>query len=111
MVGEMTTRTDSAVKKKSNGRVKRLNIEARKLVEANAGTIAALLMEGTKRGDSVSTRLLLELALKGVDIEELLTKRPVITLAMRLAAEPQMPATSSDGDAETGLDDLGFEAA
>jgi hypothetical protein len=40
--------------------------------------------------------LLIELAEADVDIEEALGKRPLITLATRLAAEPQMPAASSE---------------
>ena len=102
----MTTRTHSAVKKQGNGRVKRLNKEALKIVDAHAMEIATALLEAAKRGNSMSAQLLIQLAQVGIDIKELLTKRPLITLAMRLAKEPQMPATSSDGDAETEVDGL-----
>jgi hypothetical protein len=96
MVEAMTTRTHSAVRKNGNGRVKRLIKEARKLVDAKANEIAEALMKATKEGHVMSARLLIELAEADVDIEEALGKRPLITLATRLAAEPQMPAASSE---------------
>jgi hypothetical protein len=96
MVEAMTTRTHSAVRKNGNGRVKRLNKEARKLVDAKANEIAEALMKATKEGHVMSARLLIELAEADVDIEEALGKRHLITLATRLAAEPQMPAASSE---------------
>lgn len=112
MVEVMTTRTHSAVRNNCNGKVKRLIEEARKIVDEKAFEIAEALLEATKKGHVMSTKLLIELAAAGVDIEEALTKRPLITLAMRLASEPQMPpASPDDEDAETEVENLEFVAA
>jgi len=48
----------------------------------------------------MSAKLLIELAAADVDIEEALGKRPLNTLAMRLAKEPQIPTESSEEGAE-----------
>jgi hypothetical protein len=100
MVEAMTTRTHSAVRKNGNGRVKRLHNEAFKLVDEKAGEIAAALMKATREGHVMSAKLLIELAAADVDIEEALGKRPLNTLAMRLAKEPQIPTESSEEGAE-----------
>jgi len=108
MVGGMAY---SAVRKSGNGRVKKLNKEAFKKVEANSEKIAEALLKSTLLGDVLSARLLFELAGCDVDIEEALKKKPLITLAMRLAAEPQMPPASSGEDAETEDESSEFIAA
>jgi len=104
MVEGMTTRTHSAVRKIGNGRVKRLLAEALRVLDDNATGIATGLMEAAKLGHVMSARLLIELAGADVDIEEALGKRPLITLAMRLAKEPQAPAKSSEEDLETEVE-------
>ena len=96
----MTTRTRSAVRKNGNGRVKKLNKEAFKIVEARAGEIAESLMKSTIGGHVMSTRLLVELAEGDVDVEEASLKRPLHTLAMRLADEPQLPPEALDAAEE-----------
>jgi hypothetical protein len=108
MVGRMAY---SAVRKNGNGRVKKLNKDAFKVVEANSEKIAKALLASTLLGHVLSARLLVELAGCDVDIEEALAKRPLITLAMRLAAEPQMPPGSSIEDAETEDESTKFIAA
>jgi hypothetical protein len=59
----------------------------------------------------MSARLLIELAEGDVDIEEALGKRPLITLAMRLAKESQVPTKSSAEDAETEVESLAIVTA
>jgi hypothetical protein len=111
MVETMTTRTHSAVGKNGNGRVKRLNKMAAMKVDENADGIAEGLMKAAKEGHVMSARLLIELAEGDVDIEEALGKRPLITLAMRLAKESQVPTKSSAEDAETEVESLAIVTA
>lgn len=92
----MTIRTHSAARKYSNGRVKRLNTEALKVVEEKANEIAECLMTSTREGKVMSTRLLVELAEGSASPEEALQKRPLLTLAQRLAAAPQLPPEALD---------------
>jgi hypothetical protein len=62
-----------------------------KLVEEKAGEITDSLMKSTTEGKVMSTKLLVELAEGDVDLEEALSKRPLRSLALRLANEPQVP--------------------
>jgi len=90
----------SAVRKNGNGRVKRLNKEAFKIVEERAGKIAEPLMKSTIDGHVMSTRLLVELAEGDVDVEEALLKRPLRSLALQLAEQPQWKGEDPDAEAE-----------
>src|SRR5271165_4041805 len=101
MAEAMTTRTHSAVKNNGNGRLKRLNKAAFKQVDERADEIVTALVKSALEGHVLSTRLLIELAGCGVDIEKFLPKGPLQTLAMRLAREPQMPIASAEKDVET----------
>jgi len=83
----MTTRTQSAVGKKR--KAKRLVSEAFKMVEENANSIARWLLKGTEDGHVMSARLLVELAEGDVEVEDALTKKPLRSLALRLANEAQ----------------------
>jgi hypothetical protein len=49
----------------------------------------------------MSTKLLVELAEGDVDVEEALTKRPLRSLALRLANEPQVPKKPLNDAAST----------
>ena len=97
----MTIRNHSAVRKNGNGRVKRLNKAAFKVVDENADTIATALLKATTEGHVLSARLLVELAEGDVDVEEAVLKRPLRTLAMRLAEQPQWTGEAPDAAAET----------
>ncbi len=96
----MTTRTHSAVKRKGNGRVKKLKKEAFKIVENRAGEIAESLMKSTVEGHVLSARLLVELAEGDVDVEEALLKRPLHSTAMQLAEEQQWNGKDPDAEVE-----------
>jgi hypothetical protein len=87
--GGMTTRTQSAVGKQR--KATRLCKVAFNGVEANADGIAKALIENALKGMVMSTKLLVELAEGDVDVEDALTKRPLRSLVLRLAMEPQMP--------------------
>lgn len=95
--GQMTTRLNSAGRKDSNSKTKRLNSEAFKVVEEQAHEIAQALMKSTKKGKVMSTRLLVELAGGNMTVEEAPTG-PLRSLALELAAQPQMPAESLTPD-------------
>jgi hypothetical protein len=62
-----------------------------KLVEEKAGEITDSLMKSTTEGKVMSTKLLVELAEGDVDLEDALSKRPLRSLALRLANEPMVP--------------------
>jgi hypothetical protein len=89
--GNMTTRNNAPVRKYGNGRVKRLNNEAFKLVEERANEIALALMDATNKGHVMSARLLVELAEGSADPEDALSKNPLRSLALRLSKQPQLP--------------------
>jgi hypothetical protein len=59
------------------------------MVEENAISIAQWLLDSIKKGHVMSARLLVDLAEGDVDVEEALTKKPLRSLALRLAGEPQ----------------------
>lgn len=95
----MTTRRYSAVRKKRV--ILRLCKEAFKTVEDNAGGLAAALLKSAEEGKVMSTKLLVELADRNVDVEQRPTVGPLRSLALKLAAEPQLPRESLDETAET----------
>jgi hypothetical protein len=72
-------------------KVKKLNEAALKLVEDNATKIAESLYDSTLDGNVLSARLLVELAEGNVEVEEAVTMRPLRSLALALAAEPEWP--------------------
>jgi len=86
----MTTRTQSALGKKR--KATRLAKTAFEVVEAKAGEIIDALMKSTNQGKVMSTKLLVELAEGDVDVEDALTKKPLRSLALRLANEPEVAA-------------------
>jgi hypothetical protein len=90
----MTTRTQQAVFKQR--KVKRLCKLAFETVEGRAGEIAEALMDSTKEGKVMSAKLLVDLAEGVVDVEEAVTKRPLRSLALRLANEPEAPQEPLD---------------
>jgi hypothetical protein len=69
------------------GSVKNLNKEARERVEEHSGEIVDALMESTRKGHSMSTRLLIQLAEGPVETGEGNNR----SLAIDLAKEPQWP--------------------
>jgi hypothetical protein len=101
----MTSRTRAATKKYSNGRVKRLNKEAFKLVEERANEIAEALMKSTIEGKVMSARLLVDLAEGDVDLEEALSKLPLRSLALQLAKEAQWVDPNPDAVANYEAED------
>jgi hypothetical protein len=99
----MTNRKQSAATKNSKVRVEKLIKAAFKQVDENAPQIAQALYDSAIQGHVLSTRLLVELAGGNVDVEEALLTRPLRTLAMRLAEEPQWPF--GERDAMLEMDD------
>jgi hypothetical protein len=97
----MISRKQSTATRNGKVRVERLNKAAFKMVEERAGEIAESLMNRAKQGHVVSARFLVELAEGNLDAEEALTMRPLLSLAMRLAEEPQWPSGAPDAGPET----------
>jgi len=92
----MTTRKAVAIRSNAPRKAIRINKEAFKLVDENAGEIAKALLRAIKDGHVMSAQLLFQLADAGVDIADALDKRPLNTIAMRLGAERQLPRNYSD---------------
>jgi hypothetical protein len=95
----MTTRTQLAVGKKR--KATRLCKVAFNLVEEKAGPLTGALMESALEGKVMSAKLLVELAEGDVDVDEALTKKPLRSLALRLANEPQVPQVPLKEAADT----------
>lgn len=100
MAGKLTNRKKKAVKKIGNRGVKALNQVAFKMVEERAEEIAEALMDATKKGQVMSTRLLIELAAGNLDAETAEAMRPFRKLLLDLAAEAQLPAEALDAAEE-----------
>jgi hypothetical protein len=100
----MTTRTNDAARnaggKKRNG----LKTGASKAVKKNADAIAECLVKSAKNGDVKSARLLLELSEGDEGVEEAKKDRPLLSLAARLAAEPQWPIDVPEEDWDEDVD-------
>jgi hypothetical protein len=96
----MNNRKQSAATKNSKVRVEKLNQAAFKLVDENAGPFAKALYDSAIEGHVLSARLLVELAEGNVGTEEALTMRPLLSLAVRLGAEPQWPFGANDASVE-----------
>lgn len=71
---------------------KRLNEEALRKVEERAGEIADALVKNTLLGDKKCAAMLMDLALD--DGDKAKQSKPLRSLALRLAAEPQLPRES-----------------
>jgi hypothetical protein len=100
MVEGMTTRKHSEARKNGSGRAKRLSRTAFEAVEKNVDAIAEVLLEAAKKGNVMSTRLLFELAERNVEVRKSGGKHPLLTLAMRLAAEPRLPPNALDEETD-----------
>jgi|SRR5271166_2186825 len=83
-------------------KTKKLNEAALKLVDEKAAEIAQSLYDSTIDGHMLSARLLVELAEGNVEAEEAVTMRPLRSLALNLAAEPEWRDEESGASAETG---------
>lgn len=97
----MTTRKAPAIKNKAPRKVVKLKTEAFRLVELNSTPIIQGLVDASIKGHVLCTRLLLDLAEDNIEIESVPDKKPVVTVAMRLAAEPQLPPDHPDPDPES----------
>jgi hypothetical protein len=82
-------------------KAKKLNKAALKLVDERATEIAQSLYESTMDGNVVSARLLVELAEGNVAAGDAMVVRPLRSLALDLAAEPEWPGVA-DVEAEVG---------
>ena len=100
--GQMKAKKQAEAKKSCNGTVTRLSEAARKIVDEHSDRIAEALMESVLKGDSMSSKLLNELALGNPEMKKALMKGPFRSLAMDLAAEPKWPRELAD--AYTDLD-------
>ncbi len=92
----MTKRKQTAVKKSCNRGAKKLNQAAFRVVEQRAEEIAKLLMEATRKGQTMSARLLMELAAGNLDAEQAAAMRPFRKLLLELAAEQQLTGEALD---------------
>jgi hypothetical protein len=102
--GFMATRKFDAGKKSDYSKLTKMSGAAFLLVEGKAEYIALSLMKGTSNGATLSKRLLLELAVAGVDVESL-GLGPTITVAARLALEAQVPACPDEDEGDGEADD------
>ena len=84
----MTTRTQSEIGKKR--KTIKLTAAAFNMIETNAAALALALYESALKGHVMSAKLLVELAEGDVDVEDALNKKPLRSLALRLANEPQV---------------------
>jgi len=96
----MTTRTQAAIGKKR--KAIRLTAAAFNVLETNADKIVQALYESALKGHVMSTKLLVELAEGDVDVEDALNKKPLRSLALRLANEPQLVDATMHKVLETG---------
>jgi hypothetical protein len=60
------------------------------MIETNAVALVLALYESALKGHVMSAKLLVELAEGDVDVEDALNKKPLRSLALRLANEPQV---------------------
>jgi len=81
-------------------KVKKLSDEAFRIVDERAVDIIQSLLASTLMGHVLSAKLLVDLAEGSVDIEDALSKNPLRTLAMDLAAEPEWQGDSLETQAE-----------
>jgi hypothetical protein len=96
----MTTRTQSAIGKKR--KAIKLTAAAFNVVETKAVEIVQALFISTLKGHVMSAKLLVELAEGDVDVEDALNKKPLRSLALRLANEPQVVDATMHKVLETG---------
>jgi hypothetical protein len=83
----LTTRTQQAVGKKR--KTKKLITEAFNQVENNAPAFAKSLYDQAIKGHVLSAKLLVELAEGDADLDETINKKPLNSLALRLANQPE----------------------
>jgi hypothetical protein len=104
MAEGMTRRKQTVVRKSGHRGTKTLNRAAFGLVEEKATEITDLLLEATRNGHVMSTRLLIELAAGNLDAKQAAAMRPFRKLLQDLAAEGQFPAEALDAaeEAPTG---------
>ncbi len=85
----MLTRRETAPL--NNERIKPLIEAVRAVIISEALLIAKGLAKSAKKGRPMAARLMIDLAQKDVDIEEAIKTNPLRSLALRLAAQPQLP--------------------
>jgi len=85
----MAVRSRNAVAGKVVVRAKKLSREALKTLDDRAVEIVKALYDSTINGHVLSARLLVDLGEGNVDVEEAITKRPLRSIALELANEPQ----------------------
>jgi hypothetical protein len=95
----MTTRRNTA--KHNSKNVRKLIDAAIEKLDKSAVPLTNALYESALKGHVLSAKLLVELATEDTDVEAAFQKRPLRTLAMRLAAEPQLPRDSLGVPPET----------
>jgi hypothetical protein len=96
----MTTRTQSVIGKKR--KAIKLTAAAFNMIEIKAVEIVQALYDSTLKGHVMSAKLLVELAEGDVDVEDALNKKPLRSLALRLANEPQVVDATMYKVLETG---------
>jgi len=84
-----------------NGKVRKLNKEAHKIVDANAVEIINSLLVKTLEGHVLSARMLVGLAEKNVEAEEAMEMRPLRSMASEWGAERPWPGEVDEATAET----------
>jgi hypothetical protein len=72
------------------------------MIETNAVKFVLALYNSALKGHVMSAKLLVELAEGDVDVEDALNKKPMRSLALRLANEPQVVDATMHKVPETG---------
>jgi hypothetical protein len=85
----MAVRSRKAVASNGVVKAKKLSTEALRMLDVNAVKIVEALYQSTLKGHVLSAKLLVDLGEGNVDLEEAITIRPLRSLALELAKEPQ----------------------
>lgn len=84
-------------------KAKMLNKEALKIMDEKAIEIAMSLLDSTLKGHVLSARMLVELAEENMEADEAMMMRPLRSVALNLAEEPEWPGEVQQPAAETGV--------
>jgi hypothetical protein len=99
----MAIRSKGAVGSKGNGRTKKLNAAALKVVDEKAPEIADSLYKSTLKGHVESLRLLVDLAEGALEGDEAMNKRPARSQAQELAMDPPWQGEDPDAADEVAM--------
>ncbi len=101
--GQMAVRSRKAVARNGVVKAKKLSKEALRLLDENAPEIALALYNSTIKGHVLSAKLLVDLGEGNVDAEEAINMRPLRSLALELAQEPEWQGEDFEADAAMAI--------